>query len=78
MRVACSNGPTVDALDGQDDVGCERDQFRRVFANFVGIAAAPAEVDPHIAAIDPAQLLQPLQERREAGLAFRIVRGRGP
>jgi hypothetical protein len=27
------------------------------------------------AAVGPAQLLQPLQERRDAGLSFRIVRG---
>ena len=35
----------------------------------------PAVVDPHVAAVGPAQLLQRLQERRDAGLAFRIVRG---
>ena len=28
--------------------------------------------------IGPAQLLQPLQERRDAGLQFRIVRGSRP
>ena len=43
----------------------------------VGIARGPAGVDPHVAAVGPAQLLQPLQERRDAGLRFRIVRGRG-
>ena len=43
----------------------------------VGIARGPAGVDPHVAADGPAQLLQPLKERREAGLNFRIVRGRG-
>ena len=53
---------------GQDDVRRERDQFRRVFANAVGIARAPANVDPHVAAVGPAQLLQPLHERRDAGL----------
>ena len=42
----------------------------------VGIAGGPASVDPHVAAVGPAQLLQPLQECREAGLRFRIVRGR--
>ena len=36
---------------------------------------APAGVDPHVAAVGPAQLLQPLQECRDAGLPFRIVRG---
>ena len=55
--------------------GRERDQFRRVFANAVGIACAPAVIDPHVAAVGPAQLLQTLQERREAGLPFGIVRG---
>ncbi len=44
-------------------------------ANALGIARAPADVDPHVAAVGPAQLLQPLQERRDAGLPFRIVRG---
>ena len=43
----------------------------------VGIARGPAGVDPHVAAVGPAQLLQPLQECRDAGLRFRIVRGRG-
>ena len=65
---------TVGAASGQDDVRRERDQFRRVSANAVGIARAPAIVDPHVAAVGPAQLLQPLQERRDAGLRFRIVR----
>ena len=77
VRVACSNGPTV-ALPGQDDVRRERDQFRRIFANAVGIARAPADVDPHVAADRPAQFLQPLQERRDAGLSFRIVGGEQP
>ena len=35
----------------------------------------PPVVDPHVAADGPAQFLQPLQERREADLKFRIVRG---
>src|SRR5258705_13434058 len=35
----------------------------------------PAGVDPQVAAVAPAQLLQGLCERREAGLSFRIVRG---
>ena len=59
---------------GQDDVRRERNQFRRVSANAVGITPAPTSVDPHVAAVDPAQLLQSLQERRDASLRFRIVR----
>src|SRR5262245_65574297 len=42
-------------------------------AGAVGIAQGPADVDPHVAAVGPAQLLQPLQERCVAGLPFRIV-----
>ena len=60
---------------GQDDVRRERDQFRRVPANLGGIGRGPAGVDPHVAADGPAQLRQPLQERPDAGLKFRIVRG---
>ena len=77
VRVACSNAATAALPCGQDDVRRERDQFRRVSANAVGIACGPASIDPHIAAVGPAQLLQPLQERRDAGLRFRIVRGCG-
>ena len=62
---------------GQDDVRRERDQFRRVSANVGGIGRGPAGVDPHVAADGPAQLRQRLQERPDAGLKFRIVRGCG-
>jgi hypothetical protein len=41
----------------------------------LGIDCAPAVVDSYVAAGGPAQLLQLLHERRDAGLAFRIVRG---
>ena len=39
------------------------------------VGRGPAGVDPQVAAVAPAQLLQGLCERREAGLSFRIVRG---
>jgi hypothetical protein len=52
----------------QDDVRREDGQFRRVFANVVGIARPPAIIDPQIAAVGPAQLLQSLLECRDAGL----------
>ena len=51
------------------------DQFRRVFASIVDIACGRADVNPYVTAVSPAQLLQPLCKRREAGLPFRIVRG---
>jgi hypothetical protein len=62
-------------LIGQDGVGGERDQLRRVFSNVVSVARGPADVDPHVAADGPTVLLQPLQKRSDAVLAFRIVRG---
>ena len=78
VRVACSNGPTVAVAMGQDDVGRERDQFRRVSANVVGIGRGPADVDPHVAADRSSPIAaSALQERCDAGLKFRIVRGCG-
>jgi hypothetical protein len=61
----------------QDDVRRHRGQFCRVFANDVGIASAPAIIDPQVAADDPSQLPQLLQERPDAELCFRVVRGEG-
>src|SRR5262249_20273477 len=49
--------------------------FSCIFAIAVSVARAPAIVDLHVAANGPAQLLQPLQERRIAGLVFRVARG---
>ena len=63
---------------GQDDVRRERDQFRRVSANVgrhwpsaqrVSIRTLRPTVQPNCC--------QRLQERRDAGLTFRIVRGCG-
>src|ERR1700704_524684 len=59
----------------QDDVGCKRDQFRRAFADAIGVGSAPAILDAHVAAVGPAQLLQSLQERGDPGHRLRIVRG---
>jgi hypothetical protein len=47
-----------------DDVRPERDQLHRIFTNKVRVGSAQAGVDADVAAIDPAQLLQPLQKRR--------------
>jgi len=51
-----------------------RNQFRCISTSSIGITGAPAGVDPHVAAINPAQLLQALQKCRAASLAMRIVR----
>src|SRR5215471_1376958 len=42
------------ASTSQDDVRRERGQFRRVPTNALGIARAPANVDPQVAAVGPA------------------------
>jgi hypothetical protein len=39
------------------------------------IAGTPANFHAHVLTVGPAQLLQPLQERRHASLSFGIVRG---
>ena len=44
------------ASSSQEDVRRERYQFRSVAAN-TGIAPGPADIDPHVAAVDPAQSL---------------------
>ena len=66
VRVVCSNGPTV-RCPSQNDVRSERDQFRCVFASVGLIACGPTNFDPHITAIGPAKLLQPLQETPRCG-----------
>jgi hypothetical protein len=65
------------AAMGQNDVRRERGQFRSVSDNFGGIGRGPANVDPHVAADTPAQLLQSLKECPDARLKFRIVGGCG-
>ena len=62
---------------GQNDVGRERSQFRRVPANLGGIGRGPAGVDAHVAADGPARLLQSLLECPHTGLKFHVARGSG-
>src|SRR4029079_15077538 len=64
------------AAGGQNDVRRERNQFHCVSANVFGITSAPTDIDPNVAAYDPAQLLQSLLERRDASPRFRIGLGR--
>src|SRR5262245_64649830 len=56
---------------GQNDVRTERDQLCRLFTSTIGIAGAPTPVDPHIAALGPAQLLQAPHERPQTSLPGR-------
>jgi hypothetical protein len=71
ITLQCCHGQCA---SGHDDVRRECDQFRRVSAIALNNVPAPAYVDPYSAAVTPAQLLQRLLERRDAGLALRIVR----
>ena len=59
---------------GHDGVRCERDQFGSDRAVAVDVAGSPAVIDAHIAADDPAQFAEPLQEGCVSGLVFRIIR----
>jgi hypothetical protein len=65
--------PHASSARRQDDVRCERNQFRRIFAKAVGIASGPTCVDPHVAPIGPAQFLQSLHESHETGPTEGIV-----
>src|SRR5262249_6570266 len=51
--------------------------FRRLLANLGGIRRGPAGIEVHVSADGPAQYRQRLQERSEARLPYRIVRGGG-
>src|SRR5262249_30937025 len=63
------------ARGGQDDIRCEREQFRRVPATAVGIDRAPTVVDPHVTTGGPAPWRQPWRQRGAAGRS--IVVGGG-
>jgi hypothetical protein len=52
----------------------ERGQFHRLFAVTHGIGIPLAKINPHIAALGPAQLLQLLLKSRDTLPQIRIVR----
>ena len=56
------------AETGHDHIRAQCDQIGRVLAQARPIAAAPTSVDPQVTPDGPARLLQPLGERRDAGL----------
>ena len=57
----------------QDHLGGKLDQLRGLLAHGLGVAIAPAVIDPDILTDGPARLLQTLRKRSEAGLRFRVV-----
>jgi hypothetical protein len=62
---------------GQNSVRRERGQFGGMPPDVGSIGPGPADVDAQVVADGPARLTQRLQERPDAGLIFRIVRGCG-
>jgi hypothetical protein len=44
-------------------------------AKSVAIAGPPTNLEAQVAAVAPARLLQPIDERHQAGLSFPIIRG---
>src|SRR5262249_48954504 len=62
-----------DACGSQTYVGRKRDQFRRILGVGVCTRATPTIVDPHVAARSPPCFLQPLCERGNTSVPFRIV-----
>src|SRR5215471_17328776 len=60
----------------QQHVGLQTDKLFCECAQQIDIAAAPAHVDPHIAAFGPAELGKMPREFREQRLTFQV--GRGP
>src|SRR5262249_31110301 len=51
-----------------DDVRWKRDQFFRASPSLRGITARPSDFKPHIAAVNPIQLMQDFLEYRDTGL----------
>ena len=58
---------------GQEHLGAERDQFRRVALEERGVAAGPAPVDAQIAALVPVERAEPLHQGGGARLPLGIV-----
>src|SRR5262249_60098926 len=59
----------------QDDVGFHSNELAGVESAALGVAAAPANLDPYVAAVRPSQFLQLLQQCRDAPLPLRVVLG---
>src|SRR5262249_28178532 len=59
----------------KNEVGPQLDDFPRESLHQLHIRRRPASVDPDIAALRPAELLESLAERRDKGLSFRVALG---
>jgi hypothetical protein len=61
------------SIGDRDRIRCRVDQFSRCGLYALGLARAPAIVDPQVATVDPAALLQRSDKRRDERLALRSV-----
>ena len=77
VRVICSNCPTVEPPEARMTSGASATNSAACRRMSPGIGSGPADIDLQVAADRPAQQRQPLQERSDAGLIWRIVRGCG-
>jgi len=58
-----------------DKIGLLFDQLAREALDFLGVASAPAIIDPNITASTPTQVPQRLGECRDKGLLCRVTLG---
>jgi hypothetical protein len=75
VRVTRCNGATVEVPEARMASGASATNSAAYLWDAVGVARAPAVVDLYVMADSPPQSLQPLCERREAGMPLRIVGG---
>src|SRR4051812_6044284 len=73
VLVAWSNDPTLAPPVATITSGARVTSSAANLRAFVDVAAAPTVVDPHVAAINPTQLLQGLHKRGKGRLALWIV-----
>ena len=66
VRVACCNAATIGRAVARMTSGASATSSA-AYLRMRRHRRAPADIDPHVAAVGPAQLLQALQERRDAG-----------
>jgi hypothetical protein len=58
---------------GDDNIWIRADELHRIGAQALGIAAAPANIDPYIAAIIPSELLKAVSQGRHPALRVGIA-----
>ena len=73
VRVTRCSAATFTLAEAKMTSGASATNSTAYLFEFSGITGGPADVDAYVAAIGPAQFLQPLEECPDASLPFRIV-----